>query len=48
MQVRHHPGYGGECPREFLTIEGEAEVRLENCTSEGQNGNRTRQNGERP
>ena len=34
LKVRHHPGHGGKCLRKFIQIEGEAEVRLENCTSE--------------
>ena len=32
LEVRHHRGHGGERSREFLQIEGEAGVRLENCT----------------
>jgi polygalacturonase len=31
LRVRHHRGYGGERSREFLQIDGEADVRLENC-----------------
>lgn len=32
LKVRHHRGYGGERSRKFLQIEGEADVRLENCS----------------
>ena len=34
LKVRHHPGVCGERPREFLEIEGVADIRLDNCTVE--------------